>query len=382
MTVKVGGEFSVAKPVNAGAPQGSVLGSYLFNIGMDDLEEDVTGGKEAFEEFEHLPRSDDFPTASTPSRVGPPMADLNATPVRGRNEYDLIFSSKAANVPPWLRKPNEMRWKETEALMQKYIDDMLHLAVINMKEERMLVNEDGSFCKVTTAAESQNMFNHLCGRAEERGMLVNDSKTGLMCVSVARSFEAKAVLRGRNGEEIESSGSLKFLGFTLDQDCSVGSHVEALAAKLRSRTWALSRLKRAGMSREDLTKVYKTIIRPVAEYGAVAWHSMLTAEQERMLEKQQVQAMRNIIGPDVSDRKMRLKLNIPLLADRREEAVKKFALKCASSSRFAKWFPKKQCSGYPRRGSVCYSEYAEENYKTDRRKNSPLCYMRRVLNSQ
>ena len=109
--------------------------------------------------------------------------------------------------------------------------------------------------------QSQNMFNQLCKRAEERGMLVNDSTTGLMWVSIARSFEAKAVLRARNGEKIESSGTLKFLGFTLDQDCSIGSHVEALAAKLRARTWALSRLKRAGMSREDLTKVYKTIIR-------------------------------------------------------------------------------------------------------------------------
>ena len=376
MTVKVGNEWSIAKPVNAGAPQGSVLGAYLFNIGLDNLEEDFVATNETPEEYEYLPKTDDFPAASTPTRVGPVLNDFGGTPVRKRGDYNLLFSSRAANVPPWLKKPTESRWKSIEALMQKYIDDMLHLAVINLKEEKLLVNQNGSCCKVTTAAELQDMFRHLCRRAEEHGMLVNDSKTGLMCISVSRAFEAKAVLTGRKGEKIESSSSLKFLGFTLDADCTIGSHVQSLASKFRARTWALSCLKRAGMTREDLTKVYKTIIRPIVEYGAVAWHSMLTAEQSSLLEKQQVQAMRNIIGPDISARKMRQELDISPLAERREEAVLKFAKKCASSGRFSHWFPTRPESNYPRRGSVSYSVYLEENYKTDKRKNSPLCYMR------
>ena len=45
-----------------------------------------------------------------------------------------------------------------------------------------------------------------------------------------------------------------------------------LSNKLRARTWALSRLRRAGMNEGDLVKVYKTIIRAVAEYAVVAWH--------------------------------------------------------------------------------------------------------------
>ena len=40
MTVKVEGKKSKLRNVNAGAPQGSVLGTYIFNIGTDRLEDD------------------------------------------------------------------------------------------------------------------------------------------------------------------------------------------------------------------------------------------------------------------------------------------------------------------------------------------------------
>ena len=72
---------------------------------------------------------------------------------------------------------------------------------------------------MTPAQEAREMF-------EQRRMVVNDQKTDLMCILASRSFEAKAVLRGKQGEEITSKDTLKIPGFHLDADCSVRTHVE------------------------------------------------------------------------------------------------------------------------------------------------------------
>ena len=41
MTVKLGSSFSKEQAVNAGAPQRSVLGTYVFNVATDDLEDNI-----------------------------------------------------------------------------------------------------------------------------------------------------------------------------------------------------------------------------------------------------------------------------------------------------------------------------------------------------
>ena len=52
MTVKIGDVRSDPRLVNAGAPQGSVLGTYVFNIATDNLEDDFEDDEDAEDEFE------------------------------------------------------------------------------------------------------------------------------------------------------------------------------------------------------------------------------------------------------------------------------------------------------------------------------------------
>ena len=68
---------------------------------------------------------------------------------------------------------------------------------------------------------------------------------------------------------------------------------------------------------------------------------MITAGQSEQLERQQNQALKNIYGLDISSQKMRDRAGIDRLETRRRNALKKFALKNASSARFKSWFVEK-----------------------------------------
>ena len=191
-------------------------------------------------------------------------------------------------------------------------------------KECPLLEENGVRFKVVNPVGSQKMFEHISERARSRGMLVNEKKTGLVCVSAAKSFKAKASLMC-DGEKVESTKSTKLLGFVFDTDAGAASQAASVAARLRSRTWSLPKLKKCGLTEQELTCVYATCIRPVAEYDSVVLHPMLTDEQTVRIERQQNQALKMIFGDDISAKKMRKKAGLDSLGDRRLEACRKFA---------------------------------------------------------
>jgi len=48
--------------------------------------------------------------------------------------------------------------------------------------------------------------------------------------------------------------------------------------------WFLKKLKRAGVSQNDLVYYYEAVVRPVLEYASPVWHTSLTADQTKTLE--------------------------------------------------------------------------------------------------
>ena len=161
-----------------------------------------------------------------------------------------------------------------------------------------------------------------------KGMKINEGKTGLMCVSAALGFEPRVKI-ALNGQEITGTKSMKILGMTLDSNYGLQSRVRNVGQRIGAKSWALTKLRKAGLSTDRLLRAYKGFIRPVAEYVSPAWHSSLAA----FLEKQQSQSLRNIFGFGLSASKMRKTAEIPLLSTRRLQACKKFAEKNINNPR-------------------------------------------------
>ena len=311
MTVRLGQEQSEPRRVHTGAPQGSVLGCFLFNIGIDTIEDGSERRDADRREVEYINRVDDFPASSTPSRVttGRLLPDLS--PIR-EDGPQIELLPRAVNAPEWIRKPKDPRWKEKEIKNLKYVDDGANLSKVNMRKERLLI-QDGVQMKCCHNPKSQAMFDHITREADLRGMKVNHAKTGLICFSADVSFKPSAVLYGGDGSVIPSKENIKILGFTFDADGGCSTHIENLAKKMRRRTWALLKLKRYGFTPKELTSIYTTYMQPLAEYVSPVWHLIISAEQSAFIEKQQTQALRHIFGYGPRARKLREKAGLDSL---------------------------------------------------------------------
>ena len=231
MTIRLKGISSTPLPINAGAPQGSVLGCYLFN--EEDFNEDTDQDRQRDAYQETYPRRDDYPAASTSQRVGL-RSELMESPIAARHEADFTILPRVANVPHRIPKPKDPLFHTGSIKTYKYVDDEVNTNKVNMRKARLLV-ENGTFFKEVVDICSQRLLSHIAERANQRGMAINAGKTGLMLVSAISSFEARVRLEVAD-QTVTGKDSMKLLGVTLDKDTSFSTHVEKLAARLRSKT--------------------------------------------------------------------------------------------------------------------------------------------------
>lgn len=134
------------------------------------------------------------------------------------------------------------------------------------------------------------------------------------------------------------------------------------------------------MKPEDMCKVYRTVIRPVVEYAAVIYHTLIPKYQSLQLENVQKQAMKIVYGWNVPYSELVEDGRIETLESRREKAVLKFALKAESGKFGSKWFRKRSDINTDVR-STSRRKYFERQCRTERFRNNPINNMTRVLNN-
>ena len=321
MTVRVGQEWSEPLPVDGGCPQGSILGVWLFNVTTDDLEDkflehdrrrlqgndpvDVRQEDQPPEPAGRVAGPD--PVTSSPSGAEskslPDLSPIHNLTYR-LNDRNIEFRPNVANLPvpaPILVDPPVEEPTGTQVLVLKlvkilkYVDDCLAVEKLNFGATASTHTALGPI-KTKQAFCSTNAFLSVKTTAEERGMIVNENKTQVLCISDALSYTPETFILDSNGQKISSQKSLKLLGFNFSNRPTVEHHVSLTVTKIRQRTWALRHLAKVGFSSEELVKVYQCSILPLADYCAPAYHSMLTDEQDQLLERAQIAALRSIYG--------------------------------------------------------------------------------------
>ena len=344
MAVRVGQAMSGPRVVLGGVPQGSILGVFLFNATIDCFE------------------AASADVAPYTSMGGPDPSSLP--------QHDPSLN---VEVEKPYNRPGFKAWADKLLEVLKYVDD--NVIIEKLCLDNLVIDQDGR--KVGHAARTQNLFRQIVRIAELKGMKVNALKTLLLCVSDSRTYEAASFIIDKDGSVIESGNAMKILGVHFSSRPNVSAQVESICRKFRSRIWYLRHLHHHGFSQAELLRVYKTTILPCHDYCSSVFHSSLTLSQSIQLERLQAKALKAIYGFEPSYRDLMVRADLVTLRARRDDRELRFAMKCAESKRFSKWFPKKQAG--ITRGT---GPYVEEFARCCRYYNSPIFSMRRKLNRE
>ena len=306
MTVRVGNCWSDKRSVT----QGSILRVLLFNMTMDNLNNDELDDNTT--QLARLDVSTDDPmpadtsvcssSFNTPARRSTPIPgsqtpnEPKITPFRkGSNRF--VFLDTARNtrralrydldltmlndqtLPPEPSPVTSAVWRPRKVGCHKYIDDKILDDKLNF--ETVTATDDGSTQKKEKhAIATQNTFRRIVRNAEQIGMKVNTNKTNQICISDAISFKASAHILTSDGEKITPNDTLKQLGFTFGPRPNCAAHVDIIRRSFRGRYWFIIHMKQHHYTEEELIKAYTTLIRPIVEYCVLVFHSMLTDSQD------------------------------------------------------------------------------------------------------
>ena len=388
MTVKSGDSRSRPRVVNGGAPQGSILGPFLFCVVSEILaelvEEEELGGMGADESLNDRNESnieDEVPAADFLSSTDPEgSSDEEWTKVAEhfnffrRRRPNPLDETTFSDLPEADGEDDEDLQKRPS--VKAYIDDFNIIEVVKTElAPRHLTTRKTDV--LIRPIQSECLLGRIKRAASEIKMLVNEKKTQMLCVCQNPNIATRSKIR-TDGAVITSCDSLKILGFYFGKMPDCKTHIENLLEKFRCRLWSLRNLVDGGLGERDLLDFYATCLRPILEYTQVTYHSMLSRELDGALEKAQARALKIIGGLDKSYRLLLQESGMERLCDRRSRAFESFAKKSANNSIInSKWFPLNFNALHDTRKR---NVYLEETAKTEKLRKSPIFQMRRYLN--
>ena len=225
----------------------------------------------------------------------------------------------------------------------------------------------------------QSEINNIKQLSDAREMVLNPDKTKLMIINFTHNHQFQSQLSiPQSSSKIELCFETKLLGYWLTVDMKPARHVQHILKTCYSRLWAISRLKSAGVSDDDIFYFYSMKIRTVLEFAAPVFSSMLTERDKDDIERIQKIVLKVILSDDYSSYSQACsKMNTTTLENRRKNLSLRFALSCFENPQHKHMFKQRNAPYYNIRN---LKSFEEPQCHSDRYFSSPLPYLTRLLN--
>jgi len=211
-------------------------------------------------------------------------------------------------------------------------------------------------------------------------MRLNETKTNYMLFNRIRTpFTTRLTV---NGQWMERKPFIKLLGVWLQEDGGWGKNTQELCKKAYMRLSMLTKLRYAGVSKENLITIYKLHIRSCLEYNAVSFHSSLSSQQADALERCQSVCLKVILQDNYISYEAALEMTgLEKLEDRRLKRCLDFSKKCLKHPINQRMFPLNP--NLNNQQSIRAREKYMVNFAyKNSYKNSTIPFCQRLLNSE
>ena len=269
----------------------------------------------------------------------------------------------------------------------KFVDDLTVLEVVNLLTVGISsfniraqvptdIPEHNQFIPPHNL-QSQDWLDQIDNWTQNQKMLINVKKTKTMIFNYTDNYQFTTRMR-INDKNIEVIDSTKLLGTIISSDLKWDLNTAEIVRKSNARMALLRKVASFGAPVDDLKTIYIMFIRSLLEQSATVWHSRLTEENSNDLERVQKSAMKVIFKEKYSGYEKSLdKLDLPTLAERREQLCLSFAQKCVKDKKTQDMFPLNDKKNINTRHT---EKYKVQNAHTERLKTSSIIYMQNMLN--
>ena len=211
-------------------------------------------------------------------------------------------------------------------------------------------------------------------------MKINTTKTNYMIIS--RSQENFTTRLSINGDKIDRQSVVKVLGVWISEDVGDWSYnISQICKKAYGRISMLSKLKYAGVTKEDLIEIYCLFVRSRAEYCSTAFGSSITIEQDKKLTNIEKTCLRIILQEMYVGYLPACEMTgLQPISDRRKNRMLSYAKKCLKHPINSRFFPKNEAMAVE--PIIRQREPFKVNFaRTEAYKKSTIPTCQRLLNS-